>query len=59
MKLYLKNTHHEKGLIEWLRVKALRSNPVPVFQKTKKRIQGEKAFSMKETHRRSPQSRTC
>jgi hypothetical protein len=27
MRPYLKNTHHKKGLVEWLKVKALSSNP--------------------------------
>jgi hypothetical protein len=27
MRLYLKKTHHRKGLVEWLKVKAQSSNP--------------------------------
>jgi hypothetical protein len=34
---YLKKTHHKKGLVEWLKVQALSSNPHTVKQnKTKK-----------------------
>jgi hypothetical protein len=28
MRSYLKKTHHKKGLVEWLKVKALSSNPI-------------------------------
>jgi hypothetical protein len=33
---YLKNTLHKKGLVEWLKVKALSSNP-SIAKKKKKR----------------------
>jgi hypothetical protein len=34
---YLKNTHHKKGLAEWLKVKTLSSNPSTKKKKRKKR----------------------
>jgi hypothetical protein len=33
----LKNTHHEKGLVEWLKVQALSSNPSTTKKKKKKK----------------------
>jgi hypothetical protein len=33
----LKTTHHIKGLVEWLKVKALSSNPSTAKKKKKKR----------------------
>jgi hypothetical protein len=35
MRPYLKKTLHKKGLVEWLKVKALNSTPAP--QKKKKK----------------------
>jgi hypothetical protein len=32
----LKKTHHKKGLVEWLKVKALSSNPSTAKKKKKK-----------------------
>jgi hypothetical protein len=37
MRPYLKKIHHKKGLMEWLKVKALSSNP----RTAKKKGQGE------------------
>jgi hypothetical protein len=37
MRPYLENTHHKKGLVEWLKVLALSSNPS--MQKKKKKSQ--------------------
>jgi hypothetical protein len=34
---YLKNTLHKKGLVEWLKVKALCSNPSIAKKKKKKK----------------------
>jgi hypothetical protein len=36
MRSYLKKTHHKKGLVEWLKVQALSSNPSTT--KKKKRL---------------------
>jgi hypothetical protein len=36
VKPYLKKTHHKKGLVDWLKVKALNSNPSTVKKKKKK-----------------------
>jgi hypothetical protein len=35
MRPYLENTHHKRGLVEWLKVWALSSNPAP--QKRRKK----------------------
>jgi hypothetical protein len=40
MRPYLKNTHHKKGLVEWLKVKTPSSSP----STTKKRKRKEKSF---------------
>jgi hypothetical protein len=43
VKPYLENTHHKKGLMEWLKVKGLSSNP----------------STEKKKKKRSPTSRAC
>jgi hypothetical protein len=35
VRTYLENTHHKKGLAEWLKVKALSSNPSTEGEKRK------------------------
>jgi hypothetical protein len=40
MRLYLKKTLHQKGLVEWLKVKALSSNPSPA-KKQNPKVQDE------------------
>jgi hypothetical protein len=35
---YLKKTHHRKGLVEWLKVKALSSNPSTAKKKKKRYV---------------------
>jgi hypothetical protein len=37
VKPYLENTHHKKGLMEWLKVKGLSSNPSTEEKKKKKK----------------------
>jgi hypothetical protein len=37
MRPYLKKTHHKKGLVEWLKVKALNSNPSTAKKKERKK----------------------
>jgi hypothetical protein len=36
MRSYLEKTHHKKGLVEWLKVKVLGSNPSTAKKKKKK-----------------------
>jgi hypothetical protein len=36
MRSYLENIHHKKGLVEWLKVKALSSNPSTENKQTNK-----------------------
>jgi hypothetical protein len=40
MRPYLEKTHHRKGLVEWLKVKALSSSPGTAKQKPKQKRQG-------------------
>jgi hypothetical protein len=37
MRPYLEKIHHKKGLVEWLQVKALSSNPSIALKKKKRR----------------------
>jgi hypothetical protein len=37
VRLYLEEAHHKKGLVEWLKVEALSSNPSTTKKKKKKR----------------------
>jgi hypothetical protein len=49
MRLYLKKEHHKKGLVEWLKVKTLSSNPV--LKKKKSLLKGMKYFpTLKENN---------
>jgi hypothetical protein len=64
---YLKKAHHKNGLVEWLKVKALSSNPNTTKKKNKKRKKNSvnseihiwlKELSGMKTNKQYPQRKT-
>jgi hypothetical protein len=48
---YLEKTHHKKGLVEWLKVLTLSSNPRTIKKKKKKSRKGSRRVRERERER--------